>query len=320
MMIRIVLSFCIAFLIPVIIIPFFIKIQKKYNVGQIIRKEGPDLHQHKSGTPTMGGVIIILAVAFSLLCFSPADSKVYISFILLCSFGLVGFIDDLIKCYKGRSLGLKARNKITLQLVISILFLYWFFQSNLFNETIIIPFRTNSFFISKIAYIPLAILVFISTTNAVNLTDGLDGLATGLLIVALVAFAIICCTQGERNLGIFSVIIILSCLGFLIYNFHPAQIFLGDVGSLGLGGFLAAIAIFSNSELFLLLIGGVFVIETLSVIIQVLSIQLYHKPIFMMSPLHHHFEMMKWKEVHIVSLFWGIGVLFALLGLLAYPF
>ncbi len=176
-MIRIVLSFCIAFLIPVIIIPFFIKIQKKYNVGQIIRKEGPDLHQHKSGTPTMGGVIIILAVAFSLLCFSPADSKVYISFILLCSFGLVGFIDDLIKCYKGRSLGLKARNKITLQLVISILFLYWFFQSNLFNETIIIPFRTNSFFISKIAYIPLAILVFISTTNAVNLTDGLDGLS-----------------------------------------------------------------------------------------------------------------------------------------------
>jgi phospho-N-acetylmuramoyl-pentapeptide-transferase len=320
MIIRIVVSFCIAFLIPVIIIPFFIKIQKKYNVGQIIRKEGPDLHQHKSGTPTMGGVIIILAVAFSLLCFSPADSKVYISFILLCSFGLVGFIDDLIKCYKGRSLGLKARNKIFLQLLISILFLFWFFQNNLFEGTILIPFKIDSVFIPKIVFIPLIILVFISTSNAVNLTDGLDGLATGLLIVAFTAFAVICFTQGEKNLGIFSLIIILSCSGFLIYNFHPAQIFLGDVGALGLGGFLAAIAIFSNTELFLLLIGGVFVIETLSVIIQVLSIQLYHKPIFMMSPLHHHFEMMKWKEIHIVSLFWGIGVIFAILGLIAYPF
>jgi phospho-N-acetylmuramoyl-pentapeptide-transferase len=301
-------------------IPHFIRLQKKYNVGQKIRQEGPDLHQHKTGTPTMGGIVIIFSVALSLLFFNPEDSIICASFMLMCGFGLVGFIDDVIKFYKGRSLGLKARTKITLQLLISILFLYWFFQRGLFDQTIIIPFKSVSSHISAALYIPLSILVFLSTTNAVNLTDGLDGLAAGLIIIALLAFALIAFHQDKKNLAIFALTIVLSCTSFLLFNFHPARIFLGDVGSLGLGGVLATIAVFSNAELFLLIIGGIFVLETLSVITQVLSIQLNNKPIFLMSPIHHHFEMMKWKEVRIVIMFWTVGLLFALLGLFAYPF
>jgi len=301
-------------------IPHFIRLQKKYNVGQRIRQEGPDLHQHKTGTPTMGGIVIIFSVALSLLFFNPEDSIICVSFMLMCGFGLVGFIDDVIKFYKGRSLGLKARTKIALQLLISILFLYWFFQRGLFAQTIIIPFKSVSSHISAALYIPLSILVFLSTTNAVNLTDGLDGLASGLIIIALLAFALIAFYQDKKNLAIFALIIVLSCTAFLLFNFHPARIFLGDVGSLGLGGALATIAIFSNAELFLLIIGGIFVLETLSVITQVLSIQLNNKPVFLMSPIHHHFEMMKWKEVRIVIMFWAVGLLFALLGLFAYPF
>jgi phospho-N-acetylmuramoyl-pentapeptide-transferase len=319
-MLRVIATLLIAFLSPIALIPCFIKIQKKYKVGQRIRQEGPDLHQHKSGTPTMGGIIIFFSVALSLLFFHPEDTIIYVSFILMCSYGLVGFIDDIIKFYKGRSLGLKARNKIVLQLIISIIFLYWYFQTALFDQTIIIPFKSNSFPISSIIYIPLVILIFLSTTNAVNLTDGLDGLATGLIIIALLAFALIAFSQDKKDLAIFTLIITFSCAGFLLFNFHPARIFLGDVGSLGLGGALATIAVFSNTELFLLLIGGVFVLETLSVIIQVMSIQLNHKPVFLMSPLHHHFEMMKWKEVHIVIMFWIVGLVFALLGLLAYQY
>ncbi len=319
-MFRIMAAFLIAFFCPIVLTPYFIKLQKRYNIGQRIRQEGPDLHQHKTGTPTMGGIVIVFSTALSLLFFRPEDSIVWATFVLMCGFGLVGLIDDVIKSYKGRSLGLKARNKIALQLIISILFLFWFFQRGLFNQGIIFPFKSASLAISPAVYILLAVLVFLSTTNAVNLTDGLDGLATGLIIIALLAFALIAFNQNKNNLAIFSLIIVLSCSGFLLFNFHPARIFLGDVGSLGLGGTLATIAVFSGTELFLLLIGGIFVLETLSVIAQVLSIRLNHKPVFLMSPLHHHFEMMKWKEVRIVIMFWIIGILFALLGLLAYPF
>lgn len=319
-MLRIPLSLFIAFFAPFIITPFFIRIQKKYHIGQRIRKEGPDLHQHKMGTPTMGGIVIILSVALSLLCFQPEDTRVYASYFLLAGFGLVGFIDDLVKFFKSRSLGLKARNKIVLQLIISIIFLYWFLHSKWFDQSILVPFQPGSFYITTIFYLFLTIMVFLSTSNAVNLTDGLDGLAAGLLIIAFLTFTIITFAQGKRNLGVLTLIIAFSCLGFLLFNIHPAKIFLGDVGALGLGGALAAIGVFSNSELFLLIIGGVFVLETLSVIIQVISIRLRNKPVFLMSPLHHHFEMKKWKEVHIVTMFWCFGLVFAVLGLLAYPF
>jgi phospho-N-acetylmuramoyl-pentapeptide-transferase len=319
-MYRIILSLLIAFFIPVIITPFFIKVQRKHNIGQRIRQEGPDLHQHKMGTPTMGGLILFLSVAISMLFFQPDDISVYVVFLLLCAFGLVGFLDDFIKYYRGRSLGLKARIKLIMQFVIFTIFLLWFYQNRSIDQTIIIPFVKDYLTLPKMVFIPFIGLVFISTTNAVNLTDGLDGLATGLMIIALIAFAIISFAQERNNLGIFSLIMLSSCAGFLIYNFHPAKIFLGDVGSLGLGGALAAFSVITGTEFFLIIIGGVFVVETLSVIIQVLSIQFRQKPIFKMSPLHHHFELLNWKEVHIVILFWGIGALFSLIGLLAYPF
>lgn len=319
-MFRVMITLFIAFVVPIVLTPLFIKIQKKFHIGQRIRTEGPDLHQHKTGTPTMGGIVIFLAVALSLVYFHPEDSRVYASFALLLSFGLVGLIDDLIKYYKARSLGLKARNKIALQLTISILFLYWLFQNNLFDKTIIFPFQSNSIVTTPLFYIFFTILVLLSTTNAVNLSDGLDGLATGLIIIAMLAFAKITFAQGKESLGIFALIMAFSCTGFLVFNFYPARVFLGDVGALGLGGALAAIGVFSNTELFLLIIGGVFVLETSSVIIQVISIKWRQKPVFLMSPLHHHFEMKKWKEVQIVSLFWGLGLVFAVSGLLAYPF
>jgi phospho-N-acetylmuramoyl-pentapeptide-transferase len=319
-MFKIALPFLIAFFGPIVLTPGFIKLQKKYNIGQKIRQEGPDLHQHKTGTPTMGGIIIFLSVAFSLLFLPVKDNITIVSFLLMCGFGMVGLIDDIIKSYKSRSLGLKARNKIALQMAISAIFLYWFFQTDLSIQQIIIPFKKQTIFLATQVYIPFIVLVFLSTSNAVNLTDGLDGLATGLIILALLSYVLITIYQGQKNLAIFIILLTLSCFSFLLFNFHPARIFLGDVGSLGLGGVLATIAVFCKSELFLLLIGGVFVIETLSVIVQVLSIKLNHKPLFLMSPLHHHFEMMKWKEIKIVSLFWISGLIFALLGILAYPF
>jgi phospho-N-acetylmuramoyl-pentapeptide-transferase len=319
-MYKVILSLLVAFFLPVILTPLFIKVQRKHNIGQRIRQEGPNLHQHKMGTPTMGGLIIFLSVAISMLFFQPDDISVYVVFALLCGFGFVGFLDDFIKYYRGRSLGLKARVKLVMQFIIFSFFLFWFYRNGSISQIVILPFVKDYLFLSKMIYIPFTGLVFISTTNAVNLTDGLDGLATGLMIIALIAFTIISFAQERNNLGIFSLIILSSCAGFLIYNFHPAKIFLGDVGSLGLGGVLAAISVITGTEFFLILIGGVFVIETLSVIIQVMSIQLRKKPIFKMSPLHHHFELLDWQEANIVILFWSVGVLFSLIGLLAYPF
>jgi len=319
-MLKIIISLLSALFIPIVAMPIFIKIQKKYKIGQRIRQEGPDLHQHKSGTPTMGGIVILFSVFISLLIFHPEDKAVYVVFLLFCGFGFVGFLDDFIKYYKGRSLGLKARSKIVLQLAICFIFLIWYFQNEIITQTSVLPFSQDSLFLPLIAYIPFVILVFISSTNAVNLTDGLDGLATGLMVIALLAYAIIAFDQGQKNLGIFALVIIFSCLGFLVYNFHPAKIFLGDVGSLGLGGILAAFAVLTGTELLLLIIGGVFVLETLSVIIQVLSIKIKQRPVFKMSPVHHHFEMMQWQEINIIVLFWVAGMIFALLGLLAYPF
>jgi len=319
-MFKIIISLLIALSVPILVIPIFIKIQKKYKIGQRIRQEGPDLHQHKAGTPTMGGIVILFSVLISLLIFQPEDKTVYVVFLLFCGFGFVGFLDDFIKYYKGRSLGLKARSKIAMQLLICFFFFIWYFQNESVTQTVMLPFSQDSLYLPLILFIPFVILVFISSTNAVNLTDGLDGLATGLMIIALISYTIIAFFQGQKDLGTLSLIVIFSCFGFMFYNFHPAKIFLGDVGSLGLGGVLAAIAVITRTELFLLFIGGVFVIETLSVIIQVCSIKIKKKPVFKMSPLHHHFEMLQWKEVHIILLFWVAGIMFSLIGLIAYSF
>jgi len=304
----------VSFIIPVIALPLFIKYLKKHNVGQKIRQEGPDLHQHKMGTPTMGGVIIILTLIIVVLLFVPYNKYVLWSLVATVGFGLIGLIDDLIKYFKKRSLGLLTMQKLFLQIAFALIVAYCVQQNTDLGTEIYLPFMKNSIDLG-IMFVPFVVLVMISSVNAVNLTDGLDGLAGGLIIIAMLSFALIAYIQNMGSMSLFSLVVAFTSLGFLVYNFFPAQIFLGDVGSLALGGALASVAIFTRTELFLLIIGGVFVIETLSVILQVASAKLRGKIIFKMSPIHHHFELCGWKEPKIIIRFWIAGIILAIIGI-----
>jgi phospho-N-acetylmuramoyl-pentapeptide-transferase len=308
------LTLLVSFIIPIIALPFFIKYLKKHNVGQKIRQEGPDLHQHKMGTPTMGGVIVILTLAMVVLIFVPYNKYVLWSLAATVGFGLIGLIDDLIKYLKKRSLGLLSMQKLFLQIALALIIAYGVQQNTDLGTEIYLPFLKDSIDLG-IMFMPFVVLVMVSSVNAVNLTDGLDGLAAGLTIIAMLSFALITYLQNMLPMSLFSLIVAFSSFGFLIYNFYPAKIFLGDVGSLALGGALASVAIFTRTELFLLIIGGVFVIETLSVILQVASVKLRGKIIFKMSPIHHHFELCGWKEPKIIISFWITGAILALIGI-----
>ncbi|GAG62368.1 unnamed protein product [marine sediment metagenome] len=303
-----------SFTIPVIALPFFINYLKKHDVGQKIRQEGPNLHQHKMGTPTMGGVIVILTFIIIVLLLVPYNKYVLWSLITTVGFGLIGLVDDLIKYLKKRSLGLLTMQKLFLQIGFALIVAYCVQQSTDLGTEIYLPFIKNSIDLG-IMFVPFMVLVMISSVNAVNLTDGLDGLASGLIIISMFGFALIAYIQNVLPMSLFALIVAFTSLGFLIYNFYPAQIFLGDVGSLALGGALASVVIFTKTELFLLIIGGVFVIETLSVILQVVSVKLNGKIIFKMSPIHHHFELCGWKEPKIIIRFWIAGVILVLIGI-----
>ncbi len=308
------LTLLISFIIPVITLPFFIKYLKKHNMGQKIRQEGPDLHQYKMGTPTMGGIMVILTLITIILLLVPYNKYVLWSLIITVGFGLIGLVDDLIKHFKKRSLGLLTMQKLLLQIALALIVAYGIQQNTDLSTEIYIPFLKNSIELGFM-FVPFVVLVMISSVNAVNLTDGLDGLAAGLIIISMVSFALIAYAQNILPMSIFALIVAFISLGFLVYNFFPAQIFLGDVGSLALGGALASVAIFTRTELFLLIIGGVFVLETLSVILQVISVKLRGKIIFKMSPIHHHFELCGWKEPKIIIRFWISGIILALIGL-----
>ena len=308
------LTLLISFLIPVITLPYFINYLRKHNMGQRIRQEGPDLHQHKMGTPTMGGVIIILTLIIIILLLVPYNKYVLWSLIIAVGFGLIGLVDDLIKYLKKRSLGLLTMQKLLLQIALALIVAYCIQQNTNLGTEIYLPFIKNSIDLG-IMFVPFVVLVMVSSVNAVNLTDGLDGLAAGLTIISMFSFALIAYMQNIESIGIFSLIVAFTSLGFLVYNFFPAQIFLGDVGSLALGGALASVAIFTRTELFLLIIGGVFVIETLSVIFQVISVKLRGKIIFKMSPIHHHFELCGWKEPKIIIIFWIAGIILSIIGI-----
>lgn len=304
----------VSFLIPLIISPLFISYLKKYNIGQRIRQEGPDLHQHKMGTPTMGGIVIILTLILVIIFFVPHNNYILWSLIITTGFGFIGLMDDIIKFFKKRSLGLYTWQKLFLQIAFALIVIYYVQNTTNLGTEICLPFLNGSLDLGK-SFTPFAILVLISSVNAVNLTDGLDGLATGLIFIAMISFALIAYIQNIWSMSLFALIVAFSSLGFLIYNFFPAQVFLGDVGSFALGGALASIAIFTKTELFLLVIGGVFVIETLSVIFQVISVKLRKKLLFKMSPIHHHFEICGWKEPKIIIRFWIAGVILALIGI-----
>ena len=308
------LTLLISFIIPVIALPFFIKYLKKHNIGQKIRQEGPDLHQHKMGTPNMGGVIVILTLIIIILLLVPYNKYILWSLIITVGFGLIGLVDDLIKHFRKRSLGLLTMQKLLLQIALALIVAYGIQQNTDLGTEIYIPFLKNIIELGFM-FMPFVVLVMVSSVNAVNLTDGLDGLAAGLIIISMFSFALIAYMQSMELIGIFSLIVAFTSLGFLVYNFFPAQIFLGDVGSLALGGALASVAIFTRAELFLLIIGGVFVIETLSVILQVTSVKLRGKIIFKMSPIHHHFELCGWKEPKIIIRFWIAGIILAIIGI-----
>ncbi len=305
----------IAITISIILGPILIPFLTRLKVGQSIREEGPARHYAKAGTPTMGGIMIITAVMVANFIIAGADVKVLAVVFVMLAFGAIGFFDDYIKVVLRRSLGLRAREKLGLQLLIGIVFgllLILYFNR---GTIVIVPFIGYQLDLG-IFYIPFLILVLMGTSNAVNLTDGLDGLASGVTSLVAIAMGIISIMTKNYSLLIFCLALAGACLGFLIFNRYPAKVFMGDTGSMALGGAIAAIAALTKTELALVLIGGVYVIEALSVIIQVLVYQTRGKRVFLMSPLHHHFELKGWHETKVVRFFWLLSLAFILIGLL----
>lgn len=303
-------AFLLSIFATVMILPQFIKYQIARDEGQQIREEGPKWHEVKAGTPSMGGLIfIIVAVLVSLLCVLIAGEFNNTYLVLLFGFlgyGVVGFLDDGIKYLKKRNLGLRAYQKLLAQIVIAVIIL-WILQRDGFDFSLQIPFigSISSFWI----YGLFVAFWLVGFSNAVNLSDGLDGLASGLSIVAYLTYGILARIDQNYVVELFCLAVAGSLFGFLFFNHKPAKIFMGDVGSLALGGGLAIISIVLNRPFSLLLIGIVFVFETLSVILQVLSFKLTGKRIFKMTPIHHHFEMSGLNEWQIDLLFWSVGII-----------
>ncbi len=308
-----------ALILTAVLVPVCIPILKRMKFGQSIRKEGPESHQVKTGTPTMGGLtylIPILVLALISLLFVDDPYKMIVLVIVTVGFGLIGFIDDYIIVVKKDNTGLTSKQKFLAQILVSVI-VY-------FIMTFAIPDISSAVHIPGTGFdIPLGILfvvwiVFwqVGFSNAVNLTDGLDGLATGLSIIAFGSFLAIALMQGEMAISLFLVIMIGALAGFLIYNKYPAKLFMGDTGSLALGGIIATVSIMLNDSLLLLIIGIVFVIETASVMLQVASFKLTGRRIFKMTPIHHHFELIGWSEWKIVIVFWLTGAVAGVIGVL----
>lgn len=305
------------FLISVLISPIFIPFLRRLKFGQSIRDEGPKSHQKKSGTPTMGGLMIILSVIVTTIVmsykFAEPSVEMYLLLFVMFGYGLLGFLDDFIKVVMKRNLGLTSKQKLIGQIIIAVIF-YIIFKQYGFSSEIRIPGTELSFDLGW-AYVILIIFMLVGGSNAVNLTDGLDGLLSGTAAIAFGAFAVLAWNQSQYDVAIFSVAVAGAVLGFLVFNAHPAKVFMGDTGSLALGGAIVTVAILTKLEILLVLIGGVFVIETLSVIIQVISFKTTGKRVFKMSPLHHHYELTGWSEWRVVVTFWSVGLVFAILGI-----
>ena len=299
-----------------VILGFFaIPLLKKLKARQSIREEGPKSHRIKSGTPTMGGLFMLLSAVLVVIFNKMIDPSVLWLLFLTLGHGLLGFLDDFIKAEKKRNLGLTAKQKMLGQIILAVLFCWGVVDTLHLPYSIAIPFTHTDISIGLLYY-PFVVLVIVGASNAVNLTDGLDGLASGCCVIAFSAYAMFCYMTGFNDLGYFIIILAGSCIGFLFFNYHPAKIFMGDTGCLALGGAIAGISVMTRTELLLIFLGLIFVLEALSVIIQVASFQLTGKRVFKMSPLHHHFELSGWSEVHVVWAFWifeGIAACVSLL-------
>lgn len=307
-------GFAVSLIIALALGPLVIRELKKFHARQSEREEGPESHKYKAGTPTMGGILILTALVVSCLIFNPMDLRKGLALFLTLGHGIIGFLDDSIKAVKHRNLGLTAKQKLAGQFVMAAVFCFILKEYLNFPTTVWIPFTTWNVDLGMLYYVFVFVMI-VGTSNAVNLTDGLDGLAAGSCAITSVAYVVISVALGYVNFAVFSAALTGACLGFLFYNQHPAKMFMGDTGSLALGGALAAMAILTKTELLLIIAGGLYVIEALSVIIQVVSFKTRGVRVFKMSPIHHHFELSGWSEVKVVTVFGSFSAIMAILSI-----
>lgn len=295
-----------------------IPLLRRMKFGQSIREEGPQAHMKKAGTPTMGGLIFLVAILIATPVLSYINgvltTQTIVLLLVLVGFGIIGFIDDFIIVVMKRNLGLTSLQKLIGQIIIAI-FAFFLLKLGPFDTVISIPF-TGFELDMGIFYVVFLIFWLVGFSNAVNLTDGLDGLVSGTSSIAFSAFGILAVSYNQQDIAMFSFVVSGAMLGFLLFNMKPARVFMGDTGSLALGGALAMISMLMKQEFLLLIIGIVYVIETLSVIIQVISFKMTGKRVFKMSPIHHHFELSGWSEWKVVLVFWGIALLAAIVPVL----
>ena len=323
-----------AFLLCLLLTPWFIRQLKRRSIGQSIREVGPERHLDKAGTPTMGGILIVFAVVVPTLLWADlTNAYVWLAVGVMLAFGAIGFADDYLMLKRGKNQGLSARAKMLLTVVVAVaagsVVLSLPAPYN-FEPTVALLFLKNAVYSLGLLYLPFVALVLVSTSHAVNITDGLDGLAIGATLIAAATYAVFTYVAGNsvvagylqvpyvRGVGevaIFCGAMVGASLGFLWYNAHPAELFMGDVGSLAIGGSIGMVAVMAKHEIELLIVGGLFVIEVLSVIIQVASFKLTGRRVFKMAPLHHHFELSGWSEPKIIVRFWIAAILLALLSL-----
>jgi phospho-N-acetylmuramoyl-pentapeptide-transferase len=323
-----------ALFISLVFGPWVIRRLREFQIGQVIRQEGPESHRAKAGTPTMGGLLILSAALVPTLLWADLTTPyVWIAVLSTAAFGAIGFVDDYLKVTRRSHHGLYPRYKMGLQIAVALAVggaLLVLAHYNLYNTRLIFPFFKRVIPDLGAFYVPFAVLVLVGATNAVNLTDGLDGLAISTFTVAAATFTALAYITGHRvfaeyllivrfppaaELTVFCGALVGAGLGFLWYNSYPAEIFMGDVGSLGLGGAIGTVAILIKQEILLVIVGGVFVAEALSVIIQVGSFKLTGQRVFRMAPLHHHFELIGWSEPKVITRFLIVAILFALLSL-----
>jgi len=328
------LAIATAFFISLVVGPWLIARLRSLQIRQSIREEGPEHHQVKAGTPTMGGVLIVGSFVLTTLLWADlSNAYVWTVLAVTLAFAVIGFVDYGIKIRQGRNLGLTAKQKLALQILVGLAAGYTvraLAGPTGHAGTLAVPFLKGVLIPLGIFYLPFVVIVLIGASNAVNLTDGLDGLAVGAMAIAAATYTIfvyiadhariadylrIVNVPGAGEVAIFTGAMVGAALGFLWFNCHPAEVFMGDVGSLALGGGIGIVAVVAKQELLLVLVGGLFVLEALSVMIQVLSFKLRGKRVFRMAPLHHHFELMGWAETQVVIRFWIIAVVFALAGL-----
>ena len=313
--VAIMLGFLSSAVLGLILVPLL----KKLNIGQKISVFVRDAHRKKEGTPTMGGLIFIIPTVFVVLFLLLTHKIAYTSnlgivLLVFIGYACIGFLDDFLSIRRGKNEGLTDYQKLLMQVLIAIGFFYIYMKNG--GQTSWVVGTLHLDLEMSWLYGLFILFVLVGASNAVNLTDGLDGLAGGLSAIAFIAFSLISLMVGFEDIGVFGLILVGSIVGFLIYNTHPAKIFMGDTGSLALGAAMGAIAILTHRELTLLVVAGIFVIETLSVIIQVIWLYVFKKKLFLMTPLHHHFEKLGWSETDIVKLFWVGGLILAMAGII----